>query len=705
MENIDLPKSKRNLLKDKIKDIITNNEMHLDNYSEENFISIINTNRNYDKTIKYIIKIISYYMKSSNNKNLQKKCFKLFLLLIQNISKEEIEKHLTSLLIVLQENINDLPIEISFELILQNIGKFELKIFEILNGFCIHNIKKNEIHAQKEALLCYEKLILNFENCNENKNVILKSFIDNIIFNLKIEFPMNIYQLMICLNRIVCIAKDNFNNYIQLTVYYIINNLFMKDNDIKLITLEIINNIIKFNQEKMEGFKNEIYYYFRKLLDDKSLEINIKRILLNILKRLNININNDYINLNNKKEIKSKKIIQNNLEKKEEILIVKNKDYELNIRNKDNNIKSKKLKNMKIKNKNDDTIYKKFIKIKPNKIHNKNVKIEIFVKNNSTNVIKNSNRKFTPLNTFKRKREEFIEHKNNKEKYHSTYINEEEYINPIKMWFNLDKNSKNNIKNLKKSKIKDNSNDKNNKLIIEKSINSQINVNKDSKEDPKLDLIMNDILQISKMQTLLADKIISLEKNTYDRISFFKSRIDELERKVSPNCSELISIYNNKLNKNNNNELISINNDNELNNSKNNNGLYSIDNNEIIKYKNIYPSNVLNEKLILFLNSNNNKSIYLLPIIKEEQVIEIDNNLIEDVINKLIDYLNQGIFIHECINFIKKVFIKHKMKFQLNTIKRLLSSLDKLLMNKNILSNEDSLNISLIISTINIDKI
>ena len=86
-------------------------------------------------------------------------------------------------------------------------------------------------------------------------------------------------------------------------------------------------------------------------------------------------------------------------------------------------------------------------------------------------------------------------------------------------------------------------------------------------------------------------------------------------------------------------------------------------------------------------------------------MIKIDNNLIEDVVNKLIKFLEQSIYIHESISFIKKVFIRNKMKFKLNTIKRLLSTLDRTLINKEILSNEDSFDISLIISSINIDKI
>ena len=660
MDNNDLFKATKNFLKHKIKEILYNNEMKLNSNSEEKFIRMIKDNLNNDKIIKYIIKIISFNIKSSKNKIIQNKSYDLFILLIHYLSKKDIEKNLTIILIFLEENINLYSIEIAFEIILKKLGKFELKIFEILNGFCIHNIKKNEIKIQKQALLCFDKLILNYENCLEDKNMILKSFIDNIIFNLKIESVINIYQLMICLNHIVYISKDNFINFIELTVYYIMNNLFMNDNNIKYITLEIINNIIKFNKDKIEGVKNELIQNFKKLLYDKLIDINIKKSIMNILNKLNINI--DKNNDSRKKEAKmSEEAIGQNLENEKYENISKKNNHEINRKNNKIN-KQSKTKKLEIKIDNDKYNYRKINKLKPNKIHNKNVKIEILVKNNPIDENKILNRKTTPLDKYKRKieEEEFDENKIiKKQKFISTCLDEDEYINPLQMWYNIDKNSR---KNIKKSKKQENNNSK---ITIDKSINnSQINIINQSKEEPKLELILKDIIEMSKNQNLLEERIISFEKNTYNKLSFFDSRIDELEKKISSNV-----LINNKC-------------------------------------KIIYPTNTINEKLIIFLNNNEtNESIYLLLDITEEQMRDIDNNLIEDVINKLIGFLEQGVYIHESINFIKKIFTKNKMRFQLNTIKRLFSSLDRLLMNKNMLSNEDSLDISLIISNINIEKI
>ena len=668
-----LSKIIKNNLKSNIRDIINNNEENTNNIKGDKFIEIINLNINNDKVIKYIIKIISFNIKTSKNESIKKKYYELFILLIKNFSREDTIKYLTNLLLFLQENINIYPIEIFFELILKNLEKIELKLFEILNGFCIHNIKKNEIKIQKEALLCYEKLINNYDNFIENKNEILKSFLDNIILNLKIDNINNKYQLLECLNTIVFVSKDKFEKYVELTVHFIKDNLFINDNNIKSITLNIINNIIQFNQEKILELKNELYNYFVKLLEDKSLDINIKSNILEILNKLNINYNEN--NIDNNEEIDN--LIDDFLDKngKEKNTIssqdIKNglneflKEEEINEINIKNKIINKDLK-IEINKGIDPNLNKIKSKRKYNK--NKNVKVEIYFKKNPNLEKKIVKREYTPLNTYKRKIENHLQLfndsskiQNQKYKFISTYIDEDEYLNPIKLWNNFD-----NINKSKKNLLKQIPNQNVEKIRIDKSINnSQINIINQSKEEPKLELIINEISKISEMQNFLAEKIILLEKNTLSQISYYDSKIEELENKF-PIEEDLL------------------------------------DNN----YKIIYPSNVLNEKLISFLNNeNSDESIYYLLGITENQIIDIDNNLIGDVVNKLIDFLEQGIYIHECISFIKKVFIRNKMRFQLNTIKRLFSSFDKLLLNKKSLSNEDSLDISLILSFINIDKI
>ena len=626
MENSNLSKMERNWFKINIKEIVNN--CVDEDIMEKKFNEIIINNINNDKIIKYIIKILSFNIKAEQNENIKIKYYKLFLLLIKNLSKEDIIKYLTNLLLFLQENINFISIEISFELILNNLQNFKLKTFEILNGFCIHNMKQKDNKIQKKALLCYEQLIMNYNNCieNEYKYDIIKSFIDNIMINLKNDIFIEKYQLLVCLDRIINTIQDKFINFIDSTILYILNYLLINDNNIKLISLNIIYNIIKYNKEKTKEYKNIIKDNLIKVIKEGSLDINIKSKILEIFKLLDID--NSYISVNSKKE----KIINKNREN----YVKNNKIKSDNLKNYNN--KEFKPKYVSHNNSNSNNL----IKIKSNninKIKNKNIKIEIFVKKNPNTDRKELKRiATTPLNKSKK----IIDQNDKKERYFSTFANDEDYLNPIKMWYNID-----------------------NKNLTQTNDNNDLQV----KEEPNLELIMNEIKKISNLQNYLEEKIISLEKSTYKKISYFNSKIDELEKKISIN----------EIN-------ININNDN--------------------KYKVIFPSNTLNEKLIQFLNSVQiNKSIYYLLDITEDEMIKIDNNIIEDVVNKLIIYLEQEIYVHESINFIKKVFTKNKMRFKLNTIKRLLSVFDKLLKNKNILNKEDSFDISLIMSSINIDKI
>ena len=62
-------------------------------------------------------------------------------------------------------------------------------------------------------------------------------------------------------------------------------------------------------------------------------------------------------------------------------------------------------------------------------------------------------------------------------------------------------------------------------------------------------------------------------------------------------------------------------------------------------------------------------------------------------------------FVEESIIFIKKLFIKNKKKLGVEIIKKLLAAFDILLSSKFKLSDQISFDISLIISTINIEKI
>jgi len=646
MENIS--KIEKSNLKNNIKEIINNYIKDELNYNiQEKFNEIINDNLNNDKTIKNIIKILSFNLKEEKNEKIKNKYYELYLILINKINKENTTKYLTVLLLFLQENIDSISIEIGFQKLLNKLDKFKLKIFEILNGFCILNMKKKENKIQNKALLCYEILITNYDNCEEkHKNDILKSFLDNIKYNLESNIFIDKYSLLVCLNNIICKVKDEYK-FVDI-VPYILNYLLVNDYNIKLIALKIINNIIKYNKKKSKELKEEIFKYINQIIYEESIDSNIKKFVDEIINSLdfkdefikrskNKDENNNSENIVEKSEINNKK--ENNYEKK----------LKMNLKNKRIDKKDK-LKNKSKKKNNKD-----------------NIKIEIFVKRNEKSNKKRENRNLLDLNpnSFTEKGLSSNNENNKKYKFISTFSNEDDYLNPIKIWYKFDERNLTQINNRKKNINKFN--------------------NKYKKEEINLELLINEIEKFSKSQNLLSEKILLLEKNTYKRISCFNSRIEELENKLLNDTQN-----NNEIEEKEKiiNENIDIYEEKQF-----------IDSPDNI----IYPSNYLSEKLIIFLNEkDNNESIHYLSGITEEQIIEIDNNLIEDIVNKLISYLEKGIYIHESINFIKKIFIKNKIRFKLNTIRRLLSVFDILLKKNRILTESDSFDVSLIISSVKI---
>ena len=240
MESFDeYSKINKNYLKNSIKNILNFNEQESNIKFKELIAESLNDNWN----IKYIIKIISYYTKNSTNNETKNKCYELFVELIKNLSKNDIISHLTKILLYLQENSNNFKIHVLFELILTkfNNDEVETKIFEILNGFCLINMKNKENTTKKEALLCYQNLIKNYENFDKKyKDKIIKSFLDTmikILLNNNFFFEDK-YLLLLIVNDIICLSKEKNQNHIEIILNYVIECFSLKDNT-KIIALNI----------------------------------------------------------------------------------------------------------------------------------------------------------------------------------------------------------------------------------------------------------------------------------------------------------------------------------------------------------------------------------------------------------------------------------------------------------------------------------
>ena len=180
----------------------------------------------------------------------------------------------------------------------------------------------------------------------------------------------------------------------------------------------------------------------------------------------------------------------------------------------------------------------------------------------------------------------------------------------------------------------------------------------------KLDLIMDEIIKLSNNQNIIAEKIINLDRNTQKQISYFEDRLYQLENK-------------------------------DINNDLNNK-----------RYRILFPINDTNKKLINFLiTKNDDMSIYHLKSINDYEMELIDNNLIDEIVDKLIYFFEHNVHIEESMTFIKKLFVKNKKRFNFEQIKKLLAFFDVLLSSNSKLSDQISFDISLIISSINAEKI
>ena len=602
----ELSKIKKNFLKSKIKNIL----LYKGQESKGEFLEIINENLNDNDNIKYIIKIISYYSKNSINNEMRINCFEFFTELIKNISNNNIIICLTNILVFMQENISILKINIIFEIMIGKLSHIEIKTFEILNGFCLLNIKKNSNIIKKEALLCYQSLIKNFNNLipDNFKVRIIKSFLDTItqiLLNKKNIFEDK-YLLLLIINDIICLSKENSNLYIESILSSIIQDLSLNDDNIKIIILDIINNIIKFIPSKKNEIRNIIFPYLNRINDDNLTNNIIKRIVYNIKTILELN---KTVNQQILKTKKSNKNQRNDGKLKEKI----NNNY----KNGNKSFGSENCSN-----------------------RNKNIKCEIFV-----------NKRYFPINKL---------NANNSFKLDkiklATFRKEEDFVNPIQQWYDFDTDITN--KNMKKERILSSIN------IKESINNNQINIINQKNGEPKLDLIMDEIIKLSNNQNIIAEKIINLDRNTQKQISYFEDRLYQLENK-------------------------------DINNDLNNK-----------RYRILFPINDTNKKLINFLiTKNDDMSIYHLKSINDYEMELIDNNLIDEIVDKLIYFFEHNVHIEESMTFIKKLFVKNKKRFNFEQIKKLLASFDVLLSSNSKLSDQISFDISLIISSINAEKI
>ena len=223
--------------------------------------------------------------------------------------------------------------------------------------------------------------------------------------------------------------------------------------------------------------------------------------------------------------------------------------------------------------------------------------------------------------------------------------------------------SSDNIKNNKENILN------NNILEKEKDVNDYDNKNNEKENDKKISNLLYLLKQMSDKQLYLLDVISNLQKSSSEQINNLNNRIDNLEEKIL------------KQNANNKSE-------------------YQI---EEFNYNYKYNENEPNMVLSKILNENNNEElIKCLNGFNLDQIKKLDIKLIEDALMRLCILLTEGFKIHEIIGFIKGILIINKIKLKQTTKRNLKDIFIYVQQKLKNLKDEDSIDISLIISYLNI---
>ena len=393
---------------------------------------------------------------------------------------------------------NVMPTDISASTRKLNMG--EKKAYEILQGFCIYNMKCDEDANKIVGSLCLTKLV---ENCpivlqSQYTKFIwdnINNFIDKKNFNAKTE-------LLNCLISLILGAENLFCPYANVTLYKVLD--FLTDNDWlkRKLALNVIYTLIFYCKDEILPLKEHIINFLKVLKTDKVKEV--REVCLLILQIFSQNETNKERKSNNYSDFSNQKNIKENENN--------------NIRKENNNIKEFKESEKKNQEKNRKTEIE--IEKNRNKTPTNKRKRSMEEDNNINNInnVNNNNNLFNH-NKFVNRNED------------NTFINEKMKIrpdpnksifrtSPNSAFFNQAKNKKEDIIVMTKgepnkydySQFKDIQNDKKNKINkIEIKTENQNEINEYNK--------VNDVKIENKYKNEIKTKYVkNKDRNRKDNI-------------------------------------------------------------------------------------------------------------------------------------------------------------------------------------------
>ena len=412
----------------------------------------------------------------------------------------------------------------------RQLNQEEKKAYDILQGFCIYNMKYDNKSNRIVGSLCLTKLV---ENCPivlqpqytkfiwDNIN----NFIDKKNFNAKTE-------LLNCLISLILGAENLFCPYANVTLYKVLD--FLTDNDWlkRKLALNVIYTLIFYCKDEILPLKDHIINFLKVLKTDKVVEV--REVCLLILQIFSQNESSQERKSNNNySEFSIQKNINNNINAKSSEKNIK--EFQ-EIENKEQNMKNDKVIG---KNRNKTPINKrkrsigedkeKNINSNINNINNNNINTfnhNKFVNRNDDNTFINEKMKILPdpnksifrtnpnsafFNQGKNKKDDIIV----MAKGEPLKYNYDEFISPQNEQINENMNKENNIP---KNKIKpenqqnklENSKIKNDKNKYNKELKTKYIKNKTGKQNENINININKkpVEKNKKVDSIMINKLL-----------------------------------------------------------------------------------------------------------------------------------------------------------------------------------------------------
>ena len=178
---------------------------------------------------------------------------------------------------------NIMPTDISYAT--EELNMEEKRAYEMLQGFCIYNMKQEEKANRIIGSLCLTKLV---ENCPVVLQEQYMKFIwDNIMNFIDTKNYTAKYELLNCLISLILGAEGLFTQYANATLYKVLDFLTEDDWNKRKLALNVIYTLIFYCKDEVLPLKDHIINFLRVLKTDKVKEV--REVCLLILQIFNEN--------------------------------------------------------------------------------------------------------------------------------------------------------------------------------------------------------------------------------------------------------------------------------------------------------------------------------------------------------------------------------------------------------------------------------